>query len=69
VVAPDGAEWAPRPRVGNAMVKAWARAFRWREMLDEGAYGTIEDLARAKGVASSYVGRVLRFDLARAGDR
>jgi len=28
VVTPDGAEWAPRPRVDNAMVKALARAFR-----------------------------------------
>ena len=36
VVTPHGAEWAPRPRVGNAMVKALARAFRWRKMLDEG---------------------------------
>ena len=36
VVTPDGAEWAPRPRVDNAMVKALARAFRWRKMLDDG---------------------------------
>jgi hypothetical protein len=35
MVTPDGAEWAPRPRVDNAMVKALARAFRWRKMLDE----------------------------------
>ena len=28
VVTPDGREWAPRPRVDNAMVKALARAFR-----------------------------------------
>ena len=35
VVTPDGAEWAPRPRVDNAMGKALARAFRWRKMLDE----------------------------------
>ena len=34
VVTPDGAAWAPRPRVDNAMVKALARAFRWRKMLD-----------------------------------
>jgi hypothetical protein len=30
VVTPDGAEWAPRPRVDNAKVKALAWAFRWR---------------------------------------
>ena len=35
VVTPDGAAWAPRPRVDNAMVKALARAFRWRKMLDD----------------------------------
>ena len=47
VVTPDGAEWAPRPRVDNAMVKALARAFRWRRMLDEGARATLErDVAR-----------------------
>jgi hypothetical protein len=63
VVAPDGAAWAPRPRVDNAMVKALARAFRWRKMLDTGVHGTLEDLAKAKGVAPSYVSRVLRLTL------
>ena len=63
VVTPDGAPWAPRPRVDNAMVKALARAFRWRKMLDTGVHATLEDLARAKGVAPSYVSRVLRLTL------
>ena len=63
VVTPDGAEWAPRPRVDNAMIKALARAFRWRTMLDAGVYGTLEDLARGKGVGPSYVSRVLRLTL------
>jgi hypothetical protein len=47
---PEALDAAPRPRVDNAMVKALARAFRWRKMLDEGAHATLEDLARAKGV-------------------
>ena len=63
VVTLDGVPWAPRPRVDNAMVKALARAFRWRRMLDEGACATLEELARAKGVAASYVSRVLRLTL------
>jgi hypothetical protein len=63
VVTPDGAEWAPRPRVDNAMVKALARAFRWRKMLATGVHGTMEDLARAKGVHATYVSRVLRLTL------
>jgi hypothetical protein len=61
VVTPDGAAWAPRPRVDNAMVKALARAFRWRKMLDEGAFGTLEDLAKSKGIAKTYVSQVLRL--------
>jgi hypothetical protein len=63
VVTPDGAEWAPRPRVDNAMVKALARAFRWRKMLDAGVHATLEDLARAKGVHATYVSRLVRITL------
>jgi hypothetical protein len=67
VVTPDGAPWAPRPRVDNAMVKALARAFRWRKMLDDGVHATLEDLARAKGVHPTYVSRVLRLTLLAPG--
>ena len=59
----NGVEWAPRPRIDNAMVKALARAFRWRKMLDTGVFSTIEDLSRAKGVHATYVSRVLRLTL------
>jgi hypothetical protein len=45
------------------MVKALARAFRWRKTLDEGVYATLDDLARAKGVHATYVGRLLRLTL------
>jgi hypothetical protein len=45
------------------MVKALARAFRWREMLDTGAYATLEVPAQANGVAPSYASRVLRLTL------
>lgn len=63
VVTPDGAPWAPRPRVDNAMVKALARAFRWQRMLDEGICGTIEELARREKVNRGYMCRVLRLML------
>jgi hypothetical protein len=63
VVTPDGAEWAPRPRVDNAMVKALARAFRWGKMLDTGVHATLGDLAKAKDVNATYVSRVLRLTL------
>jgi hypothetical protein len=45
------------------MVKALARAFRWRKMLDTGAYGTLVELARAKRLPPSYVSGILRLTL------
>jgi hypothetical protein len=45
------------------MVKARARAFRWRKMLDTGVHATIEDLAKAKRLAPSYVSGILRLRL------
>ncbi|MBB5220379.1 hypothetical protein HNP73_000300 [Amaricoccus macauensis] len=45
------------------MVKALARAFRWRKMLDEGVHETIEDLAAAKRLPQSYVSSILRLTL------
>ena len=53
IVTPDGAAWAPRPRVDNAMVKALARAFRWRRMLDEGVCGNMVELARCEKVTEA----------------
>ena len=45
------------------LVKALARAFRWRRMLETGRYGTITDLAAAEKINASYVSRVLRLTL------
>ena len=45
------------------MVKALARAFRWRKLLETGTYGTIDELARAEKINSSYVSRILRLTL------
>ena len=45
------------------MVKALARAFRWRKMLDESVYSTLEDLAKAKRIPKAYVSQILRLTL------
>ena len=55
VVTPDGAKWAPRPRVDNAMVKALALAFRWRKMLDDGRVRGAGGLGPGQGRRASYV--------------
>jgi hypothetical protein len=70
VLAPDGTidAWAaPSRRIDNAMVKAIARAFRWREMLENGTHATIAEIGAAEKINESYVGRVLRLNAAGAG--
>jgi hypothetical protein len=66
VLAPDGTpDTGPaiRRRIDTAMVKAIARAFRWREMLESGEFATIREIAAAEKINESYVGRVLRLTL------
>lgn len=66
ILTPDGdaPAWsASRPRVDNTMVKAIARAFRWRRLLERGDYASINDLAAAEKISPTYVGRVLRLTL------
>ena len=45
------------------LIKAVARAFRWRRMLEAGQFATIKDLAATEKINSSYVSRVLRLTL------
>jgi hypothetical protein len=66
VLAPDGTNVTAAPvcrHVDNAMVKAIARAFRWRAMLENGTHSTIAEIAVAEKINESYVGRVLRLTL------
>lgn len=64
VVAPDGGAWAPvQARVDNALVKALARAHRWRRMLESGEFPTIQELSTAERINASYMSRMLRLTL------
>lgn len=58
---PDGAA-QPR-RTDNTLVKALARAFRWKRMLASGEFATIAELAEREGIAPSYMTRVQRLTL------
>jgi hypothetical protein len=64
VLAPDG-KTAPSfsRRIDNSMVKALARAFRWRDLLENGTYATIAEIAESENINETYVGRVLRLTL------
>jgi hypothetical protein len=58
VLAPNGAEITSAPltrHVDNAMVKAIARAFRLRDMLESGECATIRDIAAAEKISETYV--------------
>jgi len=53
----------PERTPDNTLVKALARAFRWKRMLESGEFATIAELAERDGIAPSYMTRVLRLTL------
>ena len=58
---PDGVQ--PDRKADSTLVKALARAFRWKRMLGSGEFATIAELAECEGIAPSYMTRVLRLTL------
>ena len=65
VLSPAGEEItaAARPRIDSTLVKALARAFRWRKLLETGVYATVAEMADAEAINRSYVSRVLGLTL------
>jgi hypothetical protein len=65
VVSPAGAEpWAPsRPRIDNTVLRAVVQAFRWKQQLESGQFGTISELAEAEKLDRSFVSHTLRLTL------
>ncbi|WP_413852211.1 hypothetical protein [Albidovulum sp.] len=58
---PEGATHSRR--ADSTLVKALARAFRWKRMLESGEFATVAELAEREGIAASYMTRVLRLTL------
>lgn len=58
---PEGA--AQSRRIDNTLIKALARAFRWKRMLDSGEFATIAELAEKEGIAFTYMARLIRLSL------
>ena len=64
LVAPDGAPWSSlRARIDNTLVKALARAHRWKKMLDEDRYGSVTELAAGEKLDRGYLGKILMLTL------
>ena len=51
----------------TTLMKAVARAFRWRRMMEAGRFATINELAAAEKINSSYVSRLVRLTLLAPG--
>lgn len=65
IVAPDGGDaWAPaKPRPDNTLIRALARAHRWKQMLEDGTHASINALAKAEKINRAYVCRLLNLTL------
>jgi len=61
MVLPEGVEQAREP--DNTLVKALARAFRWKRMLESGEFASISELAEKEGIAFTYMARLMRLSL------
>ena len=65
IVAPDsGDAWAPaKPRPDETLIRAMARAHRWRRLIENGTYRSAVEIAEAERITRSFVNRLLRLTL------
>ena len=63
IIAPDGSDaWAPaKPRPDETLIRALARAHRWKRMLEGGTYRSAAEIAEAERIDRSFVNRLLRL--------
>ncbi len=66
IVAPEESGFLPQ-RSNNAadssLIKALSRAWRWQQLLDEGACSSIAEMADKEGINRSYLSRMIRLSL------
>ena len=70
IIGPDGERVvvAPAPAgLEDPLIRALARAWRWKRMLESGGYGSVGELAAAEKVNFSYLCRFLRLTLLEPG--
>ncbi len=59
----DGISAPQQQRTDNALLKAIARAYRWRKQIEMGEYSSITELAKAQKINQSYACRIFRLTL------
>ena len=64
VITPNELEAPEAPdNRDEVLIKALARGFRWRRLLDGGQFQTIEELSKTEGVSASFISRFSRLAL------
>jgi hypothetical protein len=65
IIAPEGSDaWArARPRPDETLIRALARAHRWKRLLENGKYRSAGELAEAENIDRSFINRLLRLTL------
>ncbi len=57
IIAPDGSDaWVPtKARPDEALIRALARAYRWKRMLEAGRYRLVAEIADAEKINRSWI--------------
>ena len=65
IVAPDGSQFAAgrSKATDSTLIKALSRAWRWQQLLDDGAYSSIAEMADKERINRSYLSRTIRLTL------
>jgi len=65
IIVPEGEGVAERrgAKPDEALLKALARAFKWKRMIEEGQVRSLGELAEAEKLNGSYVSRIFRLTL------
>ena len=50
-------------KIDGTLVKALARAFRWKRMLDTGAFTSVTEIAEHEKLSFTYISRIVRLSL------
>jgi len=61
IMLPENIEQRRQP--DKTLLKALARAYRWKRLLEQGKFTTIEEIAAHERISASYLTRVMRLTL------
>ncbi len=64
IAAPGASRWVPpKPKKDDNLIRALAKAHRWRMQLDIGQVSSMDEIAQREKVRVSYVGRMMDLTL------